>query len=278
MSRKRNNTTTIWMFGTVELMTVVDKYSKIWFRAVDIARALEYRDPQSVIYNFFKKHKDTTKTYKELLEYLPPEQMINIKPTTKFIDEQDLYSFICGSRKAKSMGFNNWIYGKILPSIRKTGKFTTSDDNNPLDIINILGGGGGGGNDVDFIQESDAFIFTQQSNCTPSQPPKDKNEYLLICRKSSLAFVACRMYEHLIESFKTKHPELIELTRLKINNNGIVNYFENITANMKNFVIIHGNKEALQSFSYQPLCPEENNENQLIEAIIKAHNSFVCKK
>lgn len=46
---------------------------------------------------------------------------------TNFINEDGLYDVIFDSRKPEARKFRKWVTGEVLPSIRKTGAYMTSD-------------------------------------------------------------------------------------------------------------------------------------------------------
>lgn len=43
---------------------------------------------------------------------------------TAFVNEPNLYRVIFQSRKAEAIAFQNWVYDEVLPSIRKTGRYS----------------------------------------------------------------------------------------------------------------------------------------------------------
>ncbi|ENU79785.1 hypothetical protein F975_02414 [Acinetobacter sp. ANC 3789] len=43
----------------------------------------------------------------------------------KFINEPNLYRIIFRSNKPEAMNFQNWVFAEVLPTIRKTGSYST---------------------------------------------------------------------------------------------------------------------------------------------------------
>lgn len=56
-----------------------------------------------------------------------------------FIDEGNLYEAIGRSRKPEAKAFMNWVYREVLPSIRKTGSYNTSNMT-PNEILHSITG------------------------------------------------------------------------------------------------------------------------------------------
>lgn len=113
---------------------------ELWATANDIAKSLGYSDPANAI---FKNIKNTTFKSKwiTLIEGLgkiptPP----NWQQNTMMINEGGINRLIMSCHLGGSIDkFKDWICGKILPSIRKTGKFEIQvnerDDNNDLMVL-----------------------------------------------------------------------------------------------------------------------------------------------
>lgn len=60
---------------------------------------------------------------------------LNRKQTATFINEPNLYRVIFRSNKKEAVKFQNWVFDEVLPSIRKTGSYTTKStahDRTPL--------------------------------------------------------------------------------------------------------------------------------------------------
>ena len=89
---------------------VVIKDGEPWFAAHDVAVALEYRDAS----NMTRLLKDDEKgLYK--VGTLGGEQSL------LFINEKGLYRAIFNSRKPEALAFQDWVFGEVLPAIRKQG-------------------------------------------------------------------------------------------------------------------------------------------------------------
>ncbi len=116
--------------GEKEIRTIIDEYGNIWFVAKDIASALEY-------------NKASIESIAKLLANVPNEWRDH-KPihgrdrvqNMAVLSEQGLYFFIGRSDKPKALPFQKWIAGEVLPSIRKTGNYSISQNQQLPEIGN----------------------------------------------------------------------------------------------------------------------------------------------
>jgi prophage antirepressor-like protein len=95
-----------------------------WFVAMDLAQILEYADPSMMI-----KHVDDDD--KQLVN---PQKLGNVTITETFnsntfrlsvVNESGLYDVIFGSTKPEAKIFKKWVTSEVLPTLRKTGQYTT---------------------------------------------------------------------------------------------------------------------------------------------------------
>ncbi|WP_436952018.1 phage antirepressor [Staphylococcus shinii] len=117
-------------FGNLEVLTIEGKE---WFPATEVAKKLGYKDP----YKAIKQH---TKI-KGWANHLVPSMGGN--QNKKFIDEGNLYRLITNSKLPQAEEFEEWVFEKVLPSIRKHGIYATDSVieqtmKDPDYIINIL--------------------------------------------------------------------------------------------------------------------------------------------
>ncbi len=106
-----------------EIRTIRDENGNIWFIAKDIADVLDYSDT----YSMTRSHIDD--------EDIKKIKTAEITGLTKYgnndisiINESGLYSAIIGSKKPEAKQFKRWITSEVLPSIRKTGNYSISQN------------------------------------------------------------------------------------------------------------------------------------------------------
>ncbi len=87
-----------------------------WFIAKDVCDALGYSDTQAMTRRL---DPEDVKSY--------TDHTSGQGRTIKIINESGLYTSILGSRKTESKVFKKWVTSEVLPSIRKTGSYSTKE-------------------------------------------------------------------------------------------------------------------------------------------------------
>lgn len=98
-------------FGSVR--TLIEDDGTVLFCASDVAKILGYTNPNKAINDHCRA---ITKRYTPISG---KEQEIN------FIPEGDVYRLIIKSRLPAAEQFERWVMDEVLPSIRKTGSYST---------------------------------------------------------------------------------------------------------------------------------------------------------
>ena len=111
--------------GTTVPMLDID--NNIWFRGNDCASALSYKDPKRAI----KRHVDPEwqQTLETLLQRVGTSGTHLEKYTlndlsARWVSEPGLYDLASSSKLPVAKAFRKWVFGEILPSIRKTGSYS----------------------------------------------------------------------------------------------------------------------------------------------------------
>jgi prophage antirepressor-like protein len=105
-----------------DIDVIIDKNDNIWFSALNIIRALDYKDSKDAIKNQVDKTDKLQYRYIDQLIKLPKK----IHPQTLFISESGLYSLVLKSRMIKATQFKKWITHEVIPSLRKYGVYEVS--------------------------------------------------------------------------------------------------------------------------------------------------------
>ncbi|MBR4383774.1 MAG: hypothetical protein IKP64_09480 [Selenomonadaceae bacterium] len=78
----------------------------------------------------------------EALRRLDEDELTSVKLNSggqmremKLVNEPGLYRLIFASRKPEAKKFQRWVYHEVLPSIRKTGSYSTAPANNGIDLF-----------------------------------------------------------------------------------------------------------------------------------------------
>ncbi len=107
----------------------------LWFCLADVCKALELSNPSKVR----KRLDDPYLTFMDMrvqtgmkADGTPAMQNVS----TTFVNESGLYEVILRSNSPKAKPFRKWVCSEVLPTIRRTGMYATSDllDNPDLAI------------------------------------------------------------------------------------------------------------------------------------------------
>ena len=107
-------------FGQIRTVTIEEDP---WFVGKDVASALGYTNPRKAIID----HVDEDDKGVTIRDTLGGTQEMTV------INESGLYSLIFGSRLESAKRFKKWVTSEVLPSIRKTGSYSTNSA--PLDYL-----------------------------------------------------------------------------------------------------------------------------------------------
>ncbi len=101
-------------FGNIRVISVDGRE---YFVATDVAKALGYVNPRDAI----------AKHCRWVVKCdVPHPQSKNKTLEVNVIPEGDLYRLITNSQLPSAKEFESWIYDEVLPSLRKTGSYSTS--------------------------------------------------------------------------------------------------------------------------------------------------------
>ena len=116
-------------------ITVIKCRDNIWFKAKQVATLLGYLDPgRSIRQNVnpedrISLEKLIGKRLGRIIPPPPPPLVSNFQGTTLYLNESGLYSLIFGSKLESAKAFKRWVTKDVLPSIRKTGRYSYDDMN-----------------------------------------------------------------------------------------------------------------------------------------------------
>lgn len=98
----------------------VDENGREWFKAQDVSEFLEYRMASDMTRIISFEENSTTRVMRS---------GINNTSTISFINEMAIYEIVCKITKAdavryeKAREFQRWVFGEVLPEIRKHGAY-----------------------------------------------------------------------------------------------------------------------------------------------------------
>jgi prophage antirepressor-like protein len=109
-----------------QIRSIVKEDGSIWFVGNDVAQALGYERPRKAILDHCKGGCEMG---------LPSKTGRGGKQKTKIINEPDLYRLIFNSKMEEAIKFQDWVFEKVLPEIRKTGEYKSKHNNVIYDSI-----------------------------------------------------------------------------------------------------------------------------------------------
>lgn len=123
-----------FQFKDKTVRVITDGGHTVWFVAKEVAEALGYSNPSESVQYHCKKSKslkslDNSKTLLSL-------NINGLRSDTQVIPESDVYRLVMRSKLESSEAFQDWVVEDVLPSIRKTGGYSTAqnlpDFTNPI--------------------------------------------------------------------------------------------------------------------------------------------------
>ena len=96
------------------------------FCAPDICRALGYSNNRKAVADHCDEG-DVTKRYTPTKNQYGAE----VNQSITFVNESGLYALIFGSKLQKAKEFKRWVTSEVLPTIRRTGQYSISNQSKP---------------------------------------------------------------------------------------------------------------------------------------------------
>ncbi len=112
------------LFGEVRVFIV---NNEPWFVGKDVALLLGYAKPE----NALSTHVDDEDKTITLIQGTGS----NYKSNTTIINESGMYSLVFGSRLKNAKEFKRWVTSDVLPSIRKTGGYIATAQEDTPELI-----------------------------------------------------------------------------------------------------------------------------------------------
>ena len=116
----------------IEFNSYIDEECCVWFKGKDVAQILGYKNTEHAI----KRHVSENHK-KTFLLSCPPETGGQVQGRwIIFIDEPGFYELVIKSRLPAAKIFREWVFSKVLPSIRKHGYFNMFKSKRKKRVIN----------------------------------------------------------------------------------------------------------------------------------------------
>lgn len=122
-----------------QVRTLMDVKNDIWFCSTDIARAVGYKDPRSAVKDWMHERQNISEI--SIGGKYSRDDMVGLFGSawqnTTLINEPMLYKFLMRCRAPKADAFVEWVSGTVLPSIRRTGSYSTVEQK-PMTVMDQL--------------------------------------------------------------------------------------------------------------------------------------------
>lgn len=99
-----------------QLRTITEQ-NQVWFCGTDIATILGYKNSQKALNDHCRTN---GVTFRSVIDSMGRTQK------AKFITEGNVYRLIARSKLPAAEKFERWVFDEILPTIRKTGSYSTN--------------------------------------------------------------------------------------------------------------------------------------------------------
>ena len=110
----------------ITLNSYIDEKCNVWFQAKQVAQILGYKNTEHAI----KRH--VSENHKRTFLFCSPPETGGQQNDTRgkyclFVDEAGFYELVFKSRLPSARIFREWVFTKVLPSIRKYGYYKMFD-------------------------------------------------------------------------------------------------------------------------------------------------------
>ena len=110
----------------IKINSYIDQKCRVWFQAKDVASILGYKNTEHAI----KRH--VSENHKRTFLFCCPPETRGQQNDTRgkyciFLDEAGFYELVFRSRLPAAKMFREWVFSKVLPSIRKYGYYKFRD-------------------------------------------------------------------------------------------------------------------------------------------------------
>ena len=122
----------------IKFNSYIDHKCRVWFKAKDVAKILGYCDTKKAI----KQHVSVENKIIKLINSNvgggikhPPQQKDTRGKYCMLVNEPGFYELVFKSRLPNARPFREWIFNKVLPSIRKYGYYKMIDSKRKQRVI-----------------------------------------------------------------------------------------------------------------------------------------------
>ena len=242
----------------VEITSYIDFKCRIWFKAKEVAQILGYKNTEHAI----KRHVSENHK-KTFLLSCPPETGGQVQGRwIIFIGEPGFYELVFRSRLPSAKMFREWVFTKVLPSIRKYGYFKMFKSKKQRVIID----------GVKFYKHN---VFTNYAATKDGDVINLKTKKIMKMRKNNCGYLNFNIYDGKLKKTKiySNHRFVYEVFKGIIPDYLEVDHLNNIKTDnrIKNLQLLSHEQNVEKSHNKKIICTcIETGEERIFISIKKA--------
>ena len=227
----------------IEFKSYIDEECCVWFKAKQVAQILEYKNTEKAI----KRH--VSENHKRTFLFVDQHETHGQQIDTRgkyciFIDEPGFYELVFKSRLPAAKIFREWVFTKVLPSIRKYGYFNMFKSKRKKRVI-IDG--------VKFYRHDD---FTNYAANKDGDVINLKKEKIMKMFKNNSGYLYFGIYNKKLKKTKiyTQHRFVYEVFKGKIPPHLEIDHLNNLkTDNRINNLQLLSHKQNIEKSNNKPI-------------------------
>ena len=182
----------------IEIESYIDKKLRVWFKAKDVAKVLGYKNTEKAI----KRH--VSENHKRKI--FSNQHETHGCSMTYFLDEAGFYELVFRSRLHTAKLFREWIFTKVLPSIRKYGYFNMFKSKRKKRVI------------IDGVKFYKHDVFDNYAASKDGVVINLKNKKIMTMSKNNSGYLSFSIYNKNLEKTKSyfQHRFVFEVFNGKI--------------------------------------------------------------
>ena len=260
----------------IKFKSYIDHKCRVWFKAKQVATILGYRDTNDAV----RKHVSENHKRKILLSQ-PGDSPGQVQGRwIIYIDEAGFYELVFKSRLPSAKIFREWVFTKVLPSIRKFGYYKNFDLRIKRRVI------------IDGVKYYKHPVFSNYAAKKNGEVINVKNKKIMRMTKNSFGYLKFTLCDKKLEKPKTyfQHRFIYEVFRGPIPRCFEVDHVNNVKSDnrIKNLQLLT-HKQNIEKSKNKPIistCIETGKEKRhisikkaAIELDINASTiSQICRK
>ena len=196
----------------IKFNSYIDEECCVWFKAKEVAEILGYKKTEDAI----KRH--VSKNHKKTFLFCCPRETRGQQNDTRgkyclFVDEAGFYELVFRSKLPAAKMFREWVFTKVLPSIRKYGYYKMCDNLQSRKVI--INGEKYYKHPVfdNYAASKKGNIINIKRKKILSKKKNNGNGYLIFCLCNEKLEEKKNYYQHrfVFEVFKGMIPSIMEI-------------------------------------------------------------------